>query len=91
MNLEEFAKKLDEQGKLKKVSGETSKMFEISGVMHAIDGSAVLFENVKESKYRVIGNPFSSKELIAEYLDFPPAELVPRMIKALENPTLLLA
>ena len=87
MNLEEFSKKLEEKGKLTRVSGPVSKRYECSGIMNALDGSAVLFENVKESEYRVLGNPFSSKELIAEYLGIRPDELVPRMIKALGNPS----
>jgi len=87
LNLEEFAEILRVKGKLRVVEKEISKKFEISAVMHAIDGQAVLFENVKESDYRVVGNPFSSKELIAEYLGFSLSELVPRMIKALDNPS----
>ena len=87
MNLEEFAEKMKEKGKLKVVSKEISKEFECSSVMHELDGMPVLFEKVKEAEYRVLGNPFSSKELIAEYLDLKPQELVPRMIKALDKPS----
>lgn len=87
MSLEEFAEKMKRKGKLKIVSKETSKEFECSSVMHELDGTPVLFEKIKESDYRVLGNPFSSKELIAEYLDIKPQELVPRMIQALENPS----
>ncbi len=87
MNLGEFAEKLKQNGKLTIVKEPISKMFECSSVMHELDGSVVLFEDIKESEFGVIGNPFSSKELIAEFLEIPPAELVPSMIKALENPT----
>jgi len=87
MNLEEFAEKLKQKGKLIIVKKPISKEFECSSVMHELDGSVVLFEDVKESDFKVIGNPFSSKELIAEFLEIPSNELVPSMIKALENPT----
>jgi len=87
MNLEEFAEKLKANGKLTVVKEPISKEFECSSVMHELDGSVVLFEDIKESDFRVIGNPFSSKELIAEFLEIPSSELVPSMIKALENPT----
>lgn len=87
MNLEELAEKMREKGKLKVVSREVSKEFECSAVMHELDGRPVLFEKIKESGYRVLGNPFSSKELIAEYLGIPAEQLVPRMIQAMEKPS----
>jgi len=87
MNLGEFAEKLEKSGKLTRVSRPVSKKYECSGIMNALDGSAVLFENVKESEFGVFGNPFSSKELIAEYLGIGPDKLVPTMINALDNPS----
>ncbi len=87
MNLAEFANSLEEKGKLITVKEPVSKKFECSAIMHEIDGTAVLFEKVKESAYKVLGNPFSSKELIAEYLRIPAGNLVPRMRNALEKPS----
>lgn len=87
MNLEKFSENLEKKGMLKKVKEAISKKYECSAVMHSLDGTPVLFENVKESKFKIFGNPFSSKELVAEFLGVNLQKLVPTMINALENPT----
>ncbi len=87
MNLEEFALKLEEKSRLKRVKKPISKKLQCSAIMHELDGNAVFFEEIKESDFRVFGNPFSSKELIGEYLGLSPEKLVSTMINALENPT----
>lgn len=87
MNLEEFAIKLGKKGRLTRIEKPVSKIYECSAIMKELDGTPVLFEKVKESQYRVLGNPFSSKELIAAYLGIPAEQLVPKMIQALEKPS----
>ncbi|MCX6802362.1 MAG: UbiD family decarboxylase [Candidatus Diapherotrites archaeon] len=86
MNLEKFVETLEKKGKLTRVKKPVSKMYECSAIMKELDGKPVLFEKVKESKFRVLGNAFASKELVAEYFGIKPEELVPKMIQALENP-----
>ncbi|MFH1235265.1 MAG: UbiD family decarboxylase, partial [Candidatus Diapherotrites archaeon] len=87
MNLEKFIEKLEAKGKLTRIKKPVSKMYECSAIMKELDGKPVLFEQVKESKFRVLGNAFASKELVAEYFGIKPEELVPKMIQALEKPT----
>ncbi|MEM0360251.1 MAG: UbiD family decarboxylase [Candidatus Diapherotrites archaeon] len=87
MNLEAFIEKMEKKGKLARIKKPVSKKYECSAIMKELDGTPVLFEKIKESKFKVLGNAFSSKELVAEYFGIKPEELVPKMIQALEKPS----
>ena len=63
MSLRDYLKKLDEGGRLLHVVGPISKSYEIAGVLKKAEPEAVLFEHVKESEFRVVGNLFGSKGL----------------------------
>lgn len=70
-----------------KISKKVSKNLEISGIIHSTDDKMLLFENVKESKNKVVANVFASKAKVAKYLGCEIKDLVPKMINALENPS----
>ena len=67
MGFREYLEKIDEKGLLKRVDVEVSKKFEISGILKEIEPTPVMFNNVKESEYRVAGNLFCTTDVIAEY------------------------
>ena len=87
MSFREFLEKLEKEGKLIKIKKPVSKDLEAAAILKKLDGKAVLFENIKESEFRVAGNVFSSKGLIASYFNVEQSELIKLMIKALNNPT----
>jgi UbiD family decarboxylase len=87
MSFREFLKKLERSQKLIKIEKPVSKEFEAAAILKQLDGRAVLFENIKESEFKVAGNVFSSKELIASYFGCKEEELIRKMIQALNNPT----
>ena len=70
-----------------KIGKPVSKRLEASGILKALDGSPVIFDDIKESDFRVSGNVFSSKELVAKYFGIRPSELIPKLINAIENPS----
>ncbi len=83
MGLRDYIKKIDESGLLRKVDIEVSKKLEISGILKAIEPTQILFNNVKESDFRVIGNMFCTKNVIADYFGVTPADLIPMLSKAI--------
>ena len=83
MGFREYLKKIDEKGLLQKVNVEASKKLEISGILKEIEPTPVLFNNVKESEFRVVGNMFCTKNVIASYFDVTPADLIPMLSKAI--------
>lgn len=85
MGFREYLKKIDEDGTLRTVDKEVSKTLEISGILNAIEPTPVLFNRVKESEFRVIGNLFCTKSSIASYFGITPTDLIPKMTNAIDD------
>lgn len=87
MGFRDFIEKLRNEGKLQVIDKPVSKRLEASGLLKALEDRVVLFNKIKESDFRVVGNIFSTKELIAKYLGIKPEELIQKMINAIDNPS----
>ena len=85
MILENYIRSLQEQGKIRTVKGEISKHLEIAGVLKSLEPTPVLFENVKESEFRVAGNLFCNKTQISDYFGIRAEEIIPTLTRAIEN------
>ncbi len=85
MNFREFIDKIDQERVLKKTDKEVSTKLEISGILKELEPTPVLFNNVKESNFRVLGNAFCTKNMIASYFGVTPADLIPLLTKAIDN------
>ncbi|MHA1904488.1 MAG: UbiD family decarboxylase [Candidatus Thorarchaeota archaeon] len=85
MILEDYINKLNEKGDLTVVSKSISKNLEIAGVLKSLEPSPVLFENVKESDFRVAGNLFCLKTQIADYFDIKTEEIIPTLAKGIAD------
>jgi 2,5-furandicarboxylate decarboxylase 1 len=83
MGFREYIEKIDKNGLLKRVDAEVSKNLEISGILKEIEPTPVIFNNVKESEFRVVGNVFCTKDVIASYFGVTPADLIPMLSKAI--------
>lgn len=67
------------------VTEPISKTYEIAGVLKKLEPTPALFENVKESDFRVIGNLFCTKGSFAVYLGITVSEILPALAKAIDN------
>lgn len=67
------------------VTEPISKTYEIAGVLKKLEPTPALFENVKESDFRVIGNLFCTKASFAHYLGITVSEILPALAKAIDN------
>ena len=85
MGFRQYLNKIDESGLLKKVDVEVSKKLEISGILKEVEPTPVLFNNVNESKFRVVGNMFCTKNVIASYFGVTPADIIPMLSKAIKE------
>ena len=85
MPLREYILRLDEQNKLIRISEPISKTFEIAGVLKQMEPAPVLFEQVRESAFPVIGNLFCSKASFADYFGIQVAELIPFLTNGIQN------
>ena len=85
MGLRKHLKKLDKEGSLLKITEPVSKRLEAGGILKAVEPRPVLFENVSDSDYRIMGNLFCSKESVAMYLGITVSEIIPTLNKAIEE------
>lgn len=85
-SLRDFVETLRSQKKLVEIKKEVSKNLELAGVLHALDGRPVIFRKVKDSKIPVVGNVFSTRQLVADYLGIDRKDIVPRLMEAMDNP-----
>jgi 4-hydroxy-3-polyprenylbenzoate decarboxylase len=67
------------------VSTPISKHYEIAGVLKQLEPKPVLFERVKESRHRVVGNLFCTKASFADYFGIPVSEIIPTLTHAIEQ------
>jgi 2,5-furandicarboxylate decarboxylase 1 len=85
MILENYIKKLQREGKISTIKKEISKNLQIAGVLKSLEPKPVLFESVKESRFRVAGNLFCNKMQIADYFGIQTEQIIPVLAKAIEN------
>ncbi|MHA1985349.1 MAG: UbiD family decarboxylase [Promethearchaeota archaeon] len=85
MGFREYINKIKEDGTLRNVDVEVSKKLEIAGVLKEMEPTPIIFNNVKESNFRVAGNVFCTKDVIASYFGVVPADLIPMLSKAIEE------
>jgi UbiD family decarboxylase len=85
MKLRDYLQQLDARGDLIKVSAPISKMYEIAGVLKQLEPKPVLFECVKESPFRVMGNLFCDKVSFADYFGIKVNEIIPFLARAIDQ------
>jgi UbiD family decarboxylase len=85
MPLRNYLHKLDKRGDLVKVSKPISKTYEIAGVLKQLEPKPVLFECVKESPFRVMGNLFCDKAGFADYFGIRVSEIIPFLARAIDQ------
>lgn len=85
MSLRNHIESLERQKLLVVIREPVSTTLEISGILKKFEPRPVLFERVKESGFRVIGNLFCSKEAFAGYLGIPTNRIIPTLSGAIAN------
>lgn len=85
MNLRTFIKEIEKRDELIKIKKEVSTKYEMAAILAGLDGSPVLFENVKGQKMKVIGNLNSSRDLVACALKTKKEGILKLMSKSIEN------
>jgi len=86
MSFREFIAKLDKEGKSLKTKKKPSLRLETASLLHSVEPKP-LMTAVEGSDYKVVGNVFATKELVAECLGCKKEELVKKMLNAIENPS----
>jgi 2,5-furandicarboxylate decarboxylase 1 len=84
MSFRGFLDSLRNQGSVLEVNAPVSKNYEISGLLKQLEPTPVMFNQVKESGFRVAGNLLSSKAAFADYFTVPVSGIIPLLARAIE-------
>ncbi|MBP1694003.1 MAG: ubiD [Chloroflexi bacterium] len=85
MSFRSHLQKLAERGLLVEVNAPISREYEIAGVLKQLEPKPVLFSQVKESRFRVAGNLFTSKAAFADYFGVSTKDIIPLLSDAIER------
>ncbi len=87
MSFRSYLEKLDLRGELLNLNQPVSKSYEIAGVLKALEPKPVIFNQVIDSAYPVIGNVMCTKAQLADHLGISIQELIPTLAYAIQHPT----
>jgi UbiD family decarboxylase len=87
MSLRAFLAQIEEKGEVLHIKEEVSTNFEISYIMKAFDnGPVLMFENVEDSKTKIVANVCGTRQRICEALSVEPEGLYQKLLGAWRNP-----
>ena len=85
MDLRDFLRALDQRGDLFRIREPVSKDYEIAGILKKLEPRPVLFEQVREADFPVVGNLFCDKAAFGAYFGVPAGEVIPMLSRAIED------
>ena len=86
MSFRSYIEELKQKQQLLQISKPVSRNYEIAGILKNAEPRPVLFTNVKESDFQVIGNLFCSKQAFADYFNIRSEEIIAMLTQAIRNP-----
>ena len=86
-SLREYLRQLELLGGLTRIRAPISKTYQVAGALKQMEPAALLFENVVESPFPVVGNLFCSKAAFASYFGVSPREIIPLLSDAIQSPS----
>ena len=81
----EYLEKLDGSGALVHVTAPVSKNYQMAGILKQLEPAPVVFENVVEAPFRVVGNLFCNKSAFAAYFGVTTKDIIPLLAEAIER------
>ncbi|MES0361293.1 MAG: UbiD family decarboxylase, partial [Anaerolineales bacterium] len=85
MSFRSYIKRLSTRGDLVAVHEPISKTYLAAGVLKELEPKPVLFEDIRESEFRVVGNLFPSKRTFADYFGLNKDEIIPTLARVIED------
>lgn len=86
MRLSQFVAKLSEEGKLTEIERPVSTKYETAAILKKLDGSPVYFSNVKDYEMPIVGNLFSTPDLLASSIGIRKEDWIKTMLGAIDSP-----
>ncbi len=87
MDFRSYINQLMGAGEVLAIRAPISKTYEIAGLLKQLEPQPVLFENVKGSNFKVLGNLLCTKAAFAHYLGLQVHDLIPALSRAIQDHT----
>jgi UbiD family decarboxylase len=87
MSMRKTIEKIDQRGDLVRITNPVSTQHEIAAILKKLEPRTVLFDQVIESPFRVVGNLLCSKAQFGAYFGIRPADLIPFLAQAIDQPS----
>jgi len=84
MTLRSYLQQLTSSGEILTLDAPVSKTYEMAGILKSAEPRPVMFENVKESPFHVLGNLLCSKAAFANYLGIQVKDIIPSLMRSIE-------
>lgn len=85
MSLRSYLQQLTDSGGLLAISAPVSKMYEMAGLLKKLEPQSVMFTNVKDSPFHILGNLLCSKAAFANYFGLHVKEIIPSLTRAIDE------
>jgi UbiD family decarboxylase len=85
MTFRQYLIDLETQQTLLRITAPVSKTYEVAGLLKKVEPTPVLFDNLRESIYRLAGNLFCSKAAFASYFGVSVSALIPLLSEAIDE------
>lgn len=76
---------LEQRGSLIRVGEPISRVYEIAGVLKNLEPQPVLFQELADSDFQVVGNLFPSKLAFGDYFGMAGDEIIPELARAIDE------
>ncbi|MBN2148950.1 MAG: UbiD family decarboxylase [Anaerolineales bacterium] len=85
MSLRDYLSSIQNSGRLQRIDSPISKIYEIASVLKQFEPRPLLFANVAESPFPVVGNLFCTKADFAAYFGIPTSAIIPLLANAIRQ------
>jgi anhydromevalonate phosphate decarboxylase len=85
MTLRSYLRNLTTSGELLTITAPVSKTYEMAGILKKLEPRPVVFKNVNESPFHVVGNLVCSKAAFADYFALQLKDIIPTLSRAIEG------
>jgi 2,5-furandicarboxylate decarboxylase 1 len=87
MSLRNFMEQLDNEGLLMRIDKKVDPHLEMAQILKEKDGQTVLFENVRNSEYKVVAGVCSSRDYFAKAIGCSKDDLIFKIADAIAKPS----
>ena len=87
MSLRDYLKNIAQQGSRIEIKKPVSRHLQAAGILKALEPQPVLFSQVTDSTFSIMGNLFCTKKSFADYLGIAVEDIIPTLSHAIENPS----